>query len=257
MTLSHSSRFPGWPVSMLLALLLCPTASPLAADEIRVAVASNFRNTGRMLAEQFNAANSDQVVLIFGSSGKLYAQISQGAPFDILLSADAERPKKLEAEGKAVGGTRITYAIGKLTLWSSKADFVDAQGAILRQGSFNKLAMANPRHAPYGVAAKQVLEKLQLQEDLKGKLVLGGNIEQAFQYITSGNAELGFVARAQLAQSIWGSQGSSWEVPDSLYSPIEQQAILIHDKPAARAFLASLSSQPARLLIQSHGYAVP
>ena len=257
MTLSHRSLFPGWPANMLLALLLFPIFSPLAADEIRVAVASNFRNTGRMLAEQFNAANSDQVVMIFGSSGKLYAQISQGAPFDILLSADAKRPQKLEAEGKAVGGTRMTYAIGKLTLWSSKADFVDGQGEILRQGSFSKLAMANPRHAPYGTAAKQILEKLQLYDELKGKIVLGGNIEQAFQYITSGNAELGFVARAQLAQSIWGSQGSSWEVPDSLYSPIEQQAILIHDKPAARAFLASLSGQPARLLIQSHGYALP
>jgi molybdate transport system substrate-binding protein len=253
--------FGDWPAAALLALLLfttsLPMASPLAAEEIRVAVASNFRNTGRVLAEQFNTANSDQVVMIFGSSGKLYAQISQEAPFDILLSADAERPRKLEAEGKAVSGTRMTYAIGKLTLWSSKADFIDAHGAILRQGSFSKLAMANPRHAPYGLAARQVLENLQLYDGLHEKIVLGGNIEQAFQYITSGNVELGFVSRAQLAQSIWGSQGSSWEVPTSLYSPIEQQAILIHDKPAARAFLAFLSGQSARQLIQSHGYALP
>lgn len=249
--------FSALPVQVLLALWLFSISLPMAAEEIRVAAASNFRNTGRMLAEQFNAANNDQVVMIFGSSGKLYAQIRQGAPFDILLSADAERPQKLEAEGKAVSGTRMTYAIGQLSLWSSKPGFVDAEGAILGQGTFDKLAMANPRHAPYGLAAKQVLEKLQLFDDLKGKIVLGGNIEQAFQYITSGNVELGFVARAQLAQSIWGSQGSRWDVPDSLHAPIEQQAILIQDKPAARAFLAALASPDARRLIQSHGYAVP
>lgn len=257
MITSRTSLAPIITVKAILTLLVLGSSIPASAEEIRVAVASNFRNTGRMLAEQFNAANSDQVVMIFGSSGKLYAQIKQGAPFDVFLSADAERPQKLETEGKAISGTRMTYAIGKLTLWSSKADLVDEQGAILEQGAFSKLAMANPRHAPYGAAARQVLEKLQLQDDLKGKIVLGGNIEQAFQYITSGNAELGFVARAQLAQSIWGSQGSRWDVPDSLYSPVEQQAVLIQDKPGARAFLAILSSPEARQLIQSHGYAVP
>lgn len=242
---------------VVCAMLLAGTVTPLAAEEIRVAVASNFRNTGRMLADQFNTRNSDRVVVIFGSSGKLYAQISKGAPFDVFLSADAERPRKLEAEGKAISGTRMTYAIGKLTLWSSKPDLVDAQGAILGKGNFNKLAMANPRHAPYGVAAREVLQKMQLTEALREKIVLGGNIEQAFQYITSGNAELGFIARSQLAQSIWGSQGSRWEVPDSLYSPIEQQAILVHDKPAAGAFIEYLKSAAARELIRSHGYDVP
>ena len=241
----------------LIILLLTCFVPPLAAEEIRVAAASNFRNTGRILAEQFNASHSDQVVMIFGSSGKLAAQISQGAPFDILLSADSERPQKLESEGHAIAGTRITYAIGKLTLWSSKKNLVDAQGEILRQGNFSKLAMANPRHAPYGVAAKQVLKNLQLEGPLKGKIVLGGNIDQTFQYITSGNVELGFIARAQLAQSIWGSQGSRWEVPDALYDPIEQQAILIQDKPAARAFLAALTSPEARQMILSHGYDLP
>ncbi|HET6565963.1 MAG TPA: molybdate ABC transporter substrate-binding protein, partial [Xanthomonadales bacterium] len=211
----------------------------------------------RMLAEQFNAAHTDQVVMIFGSSGKLAAQIQQGAPFDILMSADAERPEKLEAAGKAISGTRMTYAIGKLSLWSSKEGFVDASGNVLRSGNFSKLAMANPRHAPYGAAAREVLEKMGLQDELKPKIVLGGNIDQAFQYITSGNAELGFVASSQLTQSIWGSQGSRWDVPESWYSPIEQQAILVHDKPAARAFLEALSSPAARQLIQSHGYAVP
>lgn len=251
-------RFPVsvYPAALIL-LLSSGYMPPLAAEEIRVAVASNFRNTGRMLAEQFNASHSDQVVMIFGSSGKFYAQVSKGAPFDVLLSADSERPQKLESEGHAIAGTRMTYAIGKLTLWSSKQGLVDAQGEILRQGSFNKLAMANPRHAPYGAAAQQVLKNLNLLESLKEKIVLGGNIEQAFQYITSGNVELGFVARAQLAQSIWGSQGSRWEVPDELYPPIEQQAILIKDKPAARAFLAALTSPEAKQLILSHGYALP
>ncbi len=241
----------------LSALLWLTVAQAVQAEEIRVAAASNFRNTGRMLAEQFNASHSEQVVMIFGSSGKLYSQISKGAPFDVLLSADAERPQKLEADGHAIAGTRVTYAIGKLVLWSSKTGLVDAQGEILRSGGFNKITMANPRHAPYGAAAREVLQKLQLEAALKGKIVLGGNIEQAFQYITSGNVDLGFVARAQLAQSIWGSQGSRWDVPDSLYTPIEQQAVLIHDKPAARKFMALLSSPAARQLIQSHGYDLP
>jgi molybdate transport system substrate-binding protein len=241
----------------LIVLLVFGHSLPLSAEEIRIAVASNFRNTGRMLAEQFNASHSDQVVMIYGSSGKFYAQISKGAPFDILLSADSERPLKLESEGHAVAGTRMTYAIGKLILWSSKKDLVDARGDILRLGTFSKLAMANPRHAPYGAAAQQVLVNLGLAETLKGKIVLGGNIDQAFQYITSGNVELGFIARAQLAQSIWGSQGSRWDVPDALYPTLEQQAILIKDKPAARAFLDALKSAEARQLIQSHGYDLP
>lgn len=241
---------------LLLAMLLWGSVAPLAAEEIRVAVASNFRNTARMLGEQFNARGSGQAVMIYGSSGKLYAQISKGAPFDVFLSADVERPQKLEAEGKAISGTRMTYAIGKLVLWSSKPDLVDSQGAILRQGSFTKLAMANPRHAPYGLAAREVLQKLQLDGSLKGKIVLGGNIEQAFQYITSGNAELGFVARSQLAQSIWGTQGSRWEVPDELYAPIEQQAILVKDTAEARAFLRFLQTPESRQLIRSHGYDV-
>lgn len=243
--------------SSLIILILLGFAPQLAAEEIQVAVASNFRNTGRMLAEQFNANHKDRVVMIFGSSGKLTVQISQGAPFDILLSADSERPQKLESEGHAIAGTRMTYAIGKLILWSSNKDLVDAQGEILRTGNFSKLAMANPRHAPYGVAAKQVLENLQLDGSMKGKIVLGGNIEQTFQYITSGNVDLGFIARAQLAQSIWGSQGSRWNIPDELYEPIEQQAVLIKDKPAARAFLATLASPEARQLIHSHGYDLP
>jgi molybdate transport system substrate-binding protein len=243
--------------SSLIFLILLSCAPQLAAEEIQVAVASNFRNTARMLAEQFNANHKDQVVMIFGSSGKLAVQISQGAPFDILLSADSDRPQKLESEGHAVAGTRMTYAIGKLTLWSSNKDLVDAQGEILRTGNFSKLAMANPRHAPYGVAAKQVLKNLQLDGSMKGKIVLGGNIDQTFQYITSGNVDLGFVARAQLAQSIWGSQGSRWDVPDELYEPIEQQAVLIQDRPAARAFLATLASPEAKQLIHSHGYELP
>ncbi len=248
---------PAIQQASLILLLLLGCVTPAAAEEIRVAVASNFRNTGRMLAQQFNSSHSDQVVMIYGSSGKFYYQISKGAPFDVLLSADAERPQKLESEAHAIAGTRMTYAIGKLTLWSSKEDLVDAQGEVLRRGDFSKLAMANPRQAPYGAAAQQVLKNLQLAESLKGKIVLGGNIDQTFQYVTSGNADLGFVARSQLAQSIWGSQGSRWDVPDDLYPPIEQQAVLIKDKPAARAFLVALTSPEAKQLILSHGYDLP
>jgi molybdate transport system substrate-binding protein len=241
----------------LLAVLLLIIGQPVLAEDVRIAVASNFRNTGRMLAEQFNENSDNKVVLIFGSSGKLYAQVSKGAPFDALLSADRERPEKLESEGHAVAGSRFTYAIGKLTLWSSKPGLVDPKGEILRQAAFEKLAMANPRHAPYGIAAKEVIDKLDLKEILSGKIVLGSNIEQTFQYISKGNADLGFVARAQLAQSIWGSQGSRWEVPDSLYQPIEQQAVLVNDNATARAFLKHLGSAEARALILSHGYDLP
>ncbi len=238
-------------------MLLFSFAKSLPAEEIRVAAASNFRNTGRMLAEQFNAAHSDQVVMIFGPSGKLYAQISKGAAFDILLSADAERAQQLEAEGQAVIGTRFTYALSTLVLWSSKAGLVDDQGWILKQGNFTKLAMADPQQSPYGIASRLVLQNLKLQETLQERIVLGRNIEQAFKYVSSGQVELGLVTNAQLAQSIWGSQGSRWNVPHSLYAPIAQQAILIRDKPAARAFLAFLSSPAARQLIQSHGYELP
>lgn len=246
---------PGF--ASLLAFLMLISSQPVLAEDVRIAVASNFRNTGRMLAEQFNENRRDKVVLIFGSSGKLYAQVTKGAPFDALLSADKERPEKLESEGHAVAGSRFTYAVGKLTLWSSKTGLVDSKGEILRQANFDKLAMANPRHAPYGIAAKEVIDKLELKETLSGKIVLGSNIEQTFQYISKGNADLGFVARAQLAQSIWGSQGSRWEVPDSLYQPIEQQAVLVKDNATARAFLKHLSSADARALIRSHGYDLP
>jgi molybdate transport system substrate-binding protein len=243
--------------SFILSLVLLACSSSVVAEEIRVAAASNFRNTASKLANQFNDSHSDQVVMIYGASGKLYAQITQGAPFDVFLSADAERPKLLEQEGHVIQGTRFTYAIGKLTLWSAKAGLVDAKGEVLGQAAFKKLAMANPRHAPYGIAAEQVLKSLQLDQALAGKIVLGSNIEQAFQYVSSGNADLGFVARSQLEQSIWGSQGSRWEVPDNLYQPIEQQAVLVHDKPAARAFLELLAGKQARQLIQADGYDLP
>jgi len=243
--------------TFILSLVLLACGAPASAEEIRVATASNFRNTASKLANQFNDSHADQVVMIYGASGKLYAQITQGAPFDVFLSADAERPRLLEQDGHAIKGTRFTYAIGKLTLWSAKPGLVDDKGEVLRQAAFAKLSMANPRHAPYGMAAEQVLKNLKLDQALAGKIILGSNIEQAFQYVSSGNAELGFVARSQLEQSIWGSQGSRWEVPDNLYQPIEQQAVLVRDKAAARAFLAMLASEQARKVIQADGYDLP
>jgi molybdate transport system substrate-binding protein len=243
--------------TFILSLVLLACGAPANAEEIRVATASNFRNTASKLANQFNESHTGRVVMIYGASGKLYAQIHQGAPFDVFLSADAERPRLLEQDGHAITGTRFTYAIGKLTLWSAKPGLVDDKGEVLRQAAFAKLSMANPRHAPYGIAAEQVLKSLQLHQTVAGKIVLGSNIEQAFQYVSSGNAELGFVARSQLEQSIWGSQGSRWEVPGNLHQPIEQQAVLVHDKPAARAFLEFLASGQARPVIQADGYDLP
>lgn len=226
-------------------------------ESIRVAVASNFKAAARALAARYELSTGTQVILLFGSTGKHVAQISNGAPVDVFLSADSARVARLESAGKTVPGTRFVYAIGKLVLWSSKPGLVDADGDILRSPEFRHIAIANPRLAPYGKAAMQVLESLELKDSLSGRMVRGENIEQAFQYVSSGNAELGFVANSQLAKSIWGSQGSSWEVPQELYAPIEQEAVLINDTRAAREFLGDLRSDAARKIIRDYGYGTP
>ena len=243
------------PLVLLMAALLAP--QPLNAGEIRVAVASNFRQVMAELATLFEAATGHEVTVIPGSSGKHYAQIVHGAPFDAFFSADAERPLRLERERRIQPGSRFTYAIGKLVLWSPREDFVDPEGKVLTMGSFGHLAIANPQLAPYGAAAREVLQSLGIWERLTGKLVRGENIGQTFQFVVSGNADLGFVSRAQLKMPGRPFGGSAWDPPQSLYSRIDQQAVLLDDSAAGRAFMAFVQSEESRALIRTYGYDVP
>ena len=199
-------------------------------------------------------------MLSFGASGRFYAQIKNGAPFAVFLSADEATPLRLEAEGAAVPGSRFTYAIGRLALWSAQPGRVDTEGAVLQRGNFAHLAIANPKTAPYGAAAVEVLAALGVLEGLKPKLVQGENIAQAQQFVASGNAELGFVALSQVWRDGKLSEGSVWVVPTRLHAPIRQDAVLLlagRDKPAAQALLSYLKGDKARALIRSFGYELP
>ena len=241
-------------VVLLQALVLPPA---LHADEIRVAVASNFRPALAAAAERFRQSAGHEVVLIPGSTGKHYAQILNGAPFDAFFAADAERPRRLEEEGRSVPGSRFTYAVGQLVLWSPDAGLVDADGEVLKSGAFRHLSIANPRLAPYGAAARSVLQALGLWEALTPRLVRGENIAQTFQFVISGNAQLGFVARSQLEAPGQAFGGSSWLPPPELYPPIEQQAVLLRDSPAGRAFMTFMRGEEARAIVGAYGYDSP
>ncbi len=247
------------PLRLLSILLLL--ASPLAtAGTVKVAVAANFIKPMRAIAAAFERDNGHRVQLAAGSSGKLYAQIRHGAPFDLFLSADADKPARLASEGLAVPGSRFTYALGALVLWSADPGLVDDAGTVLRQGRFEHLALANPKLAPYGAAARATLQRLGLWEALKPRMVFGENIAQTYQFVHSGNAQLGFVARAQVMADGRLSAGSAWPVPQTMHPPIRQDAVLLdrgRDNPAATALLAYLRSAPVRALIRSHGYALP
>ncbi len=236
-------------------IMMVVSLGPARADEVRVAVAANFAPVLSQLAAPFAEATGHRLRISSGSSGKLYAQITQGAPFDVLLSADAERPRRLEAEGLILADSRFTYARGRLVLWSARPGMVDARGEVLRTGAFKRLAMANPRTAPYGAAAKDVLEALGLWKALQARLVQGEDIGQTFQFVRTGNAELGFVAWAQVKAQ--GESGSFWLVPPTLHRPIEQQAVLLAragDNKAAQAFVDFLRSARAREIISAAGY---
>ena len=240
-----------------MALLTVASIShPAMADEVRVAVAANFTGAAQELAPLFEKLTGHSVKISFGSTGKLYTQIENGAPFDVFLAADSRRPKKAEDEGLAVAGTRFTYAKGKLVLWSPKKGIFKDGEAYLKKRSFSRVALANPKTAPYGLAAEQVLEHLGLWGDVQGKLVRGDSIAQTFQFVATGNAELGFVAYSQIMK--WKDRdGSLWIVPDSYYAPIEQQAVLLKkgaDNPAARAFVEFLEGVKARSVIEGFGY---
>lgn len=244
-------------LTSLTVLLFLVGSGPLWADGIRVAAASNVTGVARALAEQFEADTGHDVVLAFGATGKQYAQIRNGAPFDAFLAADVERPRRLEEEGIAVAGSRFTYARGALVLWSPESGVVDNGGRVLEEGDYRHLAVANPRLAPYGRAARQVLEERGLWDATKDRRVMGENIAQTFQFVRTGNAELGFVAASQLVTNESSEEGSSWRVPQSLHDPIDQQAVLLRDNQAARDFLAFLRSEAGRAMFREFGYEAP
>jgi molybdate transport system substrate-binding protein len=228
--------------------------SDALAGQTHVAVAANFTDAAKEIAAAFKQRTGHEAVLSFGSTGQLYNQITQDAPFQILLSADEERPKKLADEGLAVPESRFTYAIGKLVLWSKSRDLVRGEET-LRAGSFAKLAIANPTAAPYGAAAIETLKALGLYDALRSKIVQGNNIAQAFAFIDTGNAELGFIA---LSQVVGNAGESRWLVPQELYTPIRQDAVLLQkgaSNPAAAAFIAFLKGAEARAIIERYGYA--
>ena len=247
---------------MNVAQLVCGLAIALAgaaaqAAEATVAVAANFAGPMARIAADFTAATGHTLKLSSGATGKFYTQIVQGAPFDVLLSADDETPRRLVNEGHAVAGTAFTYAIGQLVLWSATPGLVDAQGAVLGTAGWRHLAIANPKVAPYGAAAMQVLQARGLAQTLAPKLVTGESIAQAYQFVATGNADLGFVALSQVAVPGRPTAGSMWRVPENQYAEIRQDAVLLKpgaDNPAATAFLAYLQTAPARALIQAHGY---
>ncbi len=241
----------------VLAALTTMTAAPALADEVSVAVAANFSAPLREIAGIFEKETGHRVLISSGSTGKLSEQIRNGAPFQVFLSADDKAPAALEGEGLAVAGTRFTYAIGTLVLWSATPGFVDGKGEVLAKGTFRHLAIANPKLAPYGAAAVEVLTKLGLLAAIEPKLVQGENISQTQQFVGSGNAELGFVALSQVLKDGKPVGGSMWVVPASLHSPIRQDAVLLatgKGKPAAEALVKFLGSEKVRALIRSFGY---
>jgi len=242
----------------MLAVLL--PASNALAGQVLVAVASNFSKPMEEIAAEFKKATGHSAELSFGASGKFVAQIENGAPFQVFLSADEKKPEKLTESGFAVAGTRFTYAVGKLVLWSAKPGYVDADGKVLSTGVFKHLAIADPKLAPYGVAALEVLKALGVEERTKPLLVLGENISQAQQFISTGNAELGFIALSQVIKDGKIGEGSGWIVPADKYAPIRQDAVLLKtgaDNPAAHALLDFLESDKALAIIEKYGYVLP
>jgi molybdate transport system substrate-binding protein len=244
----------------LLALTAALAFTTLArADVVQVAVAANFTAPARALAEVFARTTGHEARLSFGATGAFYTQIKNGAPFDVLLAADDERPARLEKEGDTVAGSRFTYATGQLVLWSAKPGFVDDQGAVLKGGHFGKIAIANPKNAPYGAAAVEAMEKLGLAATLQPKLVTGESIGQTFNFIATGNAELGFVALAQVLDGGKLKSGSMWVVPAQYHAPIIQDAVILKraaNNPAAKAWMELLKTPQSKELIRSYGYAV-
>lgn len=227
------------------------------AGTARIAVASNFTTTIKHIVDRYEDATSDNIVVSLGSTGKIYAQIEHGARFDAFFAADVRRPALLEKNKRIIPGTRFTYARGKIVLWSPAKGYVDNKGKVLAEGTFNRLSIANPKLAPYGKAAQQTLQALQLWQKVKPKLVFGENISQAFQFVMSGNAKLGFVALSQILSLDEKDQGSYWLVDPSMYQPIEQQAVLLTNNQTARDFMAFVRGSEASAIIRQAGYDIP
>ena len=243
----------------LVLIALMGAAAQAQADEISVAVAANFTTPMQQIAAAFEKDTGHKVVASYGSTGKFYAQIKNGAPFEVLLAADDETPTKLIQENAAVAGSQRAYAIGKLVLWSAKPAVVDAKGDVLKQGGFDHIAIANPKLAPYGAAAVQTMKSLGVYDTLQPKIVTAESIAQSWQFVSSGNALLGFVALSQVLKD-GKIEGSAWVVPSSLYPPIRQDVVILDKgkgKPAAQALVNYLKSAKAQAIITRFGYSLP
>lgn len=242
-------------VAVMALLAMAASALPGRAADVKVAVAANFTEAAKEIGALFEKATGDKVVFSFGATGQLYTQITQDAPFEVFLAADQTRPKKAIADGFAVPGTLFTYATGKVVLYSRNKDLVTGEGT-LKAGKFDKIAIANPKTAPYGTAAVEVMKKLGVYDALAPKIVQGNNIAQTYQFVETGNAEVGFVS---LSQVINTDEGSRWIVPDKLYAAIAQDAVLLKrgaDNEAAKAFVTFLKGPEARSVKEKYGYGV-
>ena len=242
---------------ILVFAVLATGSLSVRADEVSVAVAANFSAPMQKIAADFEKATGHKAQLVFGSTGKFYAQIKAGAPFQMLLAADDETPARLVKEGDGVAGSRFTYAIGKLVLWSPKPGYVDDKGEVLKTGSFAHLAIANPKLAPYGLAATETMQALGLSSALQGRLVTAESISQALQFVVSGNAELGFIAYSQIHKDGRLINGSYWIVPSKYHSPIRQDLVVLEKgqgSAAVAALAGYLKSDAAKAVIKSYGY---
>ncbi len=238
-------------------VMACIACSAVFADDVQVAVAANFTAPMKLIATAFEKETGHKAALSFGATGKFYAQISNGAPFEVFLSADDETPARLEKEGTAVKGSGFTYATGKLVLWSAQPGVVDAQGEVLKTGDFKKLAIAAPKLAPYGAAAIETIKGLGLLSRLEPRIVTGESIGQTYSFVATGNAELGFIALSQVYENGQIKSGSAWVVPETLHSPIRQDAVLLGKgagNKAAVMLLDYLKTDRAKAVIRSFGY---
>ena len=239
-----------------LFVFITTAGAPAFAEQVLVAVAANFLPPFREIAIEFETATGHNVRVATGSSGNFYSQIKNGAPFDVFFSADMDHPKRLEDEGLGVKDSRVTYAIGRVVLWSPNAGLIKGEET-LRSNNFKRLAIANPKTAPYGLAAMQAMQTLDLWESVQPKIVMGENLGQTMGFIESGNADLGFVALSQVLDPKIKGRGSRWDVPTHLHEPIKQDVIVLtkgKDNPAARALLAFVNSPHVQTIIERYGY---
>lgn len=253
----NTSRF-----RFFIALTLLSSSQTGWTATALVAVAADFTKPMTEIATEFQKATGHEAKLSFGSSGKAFAQIQSGAPFEVYLSASEKYPVELEKAGLIVPGSRFVYAIGKLVLWSATQGYVDDKGEVLKTGNFKHIALADPTHAPYGVVAEEVMTSLGVMDKLRSLFVMGENISQTFQFVTTGNAELGFVALAQVIDLNTGKigSGSGWLIPDELHGPFNQTAVLLQtgaENPAAQALVDFLKSPTARAIIKKYGFGSP